>query len=146
MKALRGDLIFSYWIYVWYLFYIFNYTSYNPKFALMIGLIDNIIMLILMLYYNTPKRTLLIFVLVNTLIKVVPLYYLRKDNDAVKWKDIYFTCILFIIFVLWLHLNKQNLVGNVKMIYDSLLYGKDKTPVMALINKIEKHFKNIQIF
>ena len=146
MKALRGDLIFSYWIYVWYLFYIFNYTSYNPKFALMIGLIDNIIMLILMLYYNTPKRTLLIFVLVNTLIKVVPLYYLRKDNDAVKWKDIYFTCILFIIFVVWLHLNKQNLVGNVKMIYDSLLYGKDKTPVMALINKIENNVKNIQLF
>jgi len=144
MKALRGDLIFSYWIYIWYLLYIFNYTSYNPKFALMIGLIDNIIMLILMLYYNTPKKTIVIFVIVNTLIKVVPLYYLRKY--LVKWSDIYFTCVLFLIFILWLHINKQNLVGNVKIIYESLLYGKDKTPVMDLINKMERNFKNIEFF
>jgi hypothetical protein len=144
MKALRPDLIFSYWIYVWYLLYIFNYTSYNPKFALILGLIDNIIMLILMLHYNTPRKTIVIFVIVNTLIKVVPLYYLRKV--MVKWKDIYFTGVLFLIFILWLHLNKQNLVGNVKMIYESLLYGKDKTPIMALINKMEKNFKNIELF
>lgn len=144
MKALRPDLIFSYWIYVWYLLYIFNYTSYNPKFALILGLIDNIIMLILMLYYNTPRKTIVIFVIINTLIKVVPLYYLRKV--MVKWKDIYFTGVLLLIFILWLHLNKQNLVGNVKMIYESLLYGKDKTPIMALINKMEKNFKNIELF
>lgn len=144
MKALRTDLIFSYWIFVWYLLYIFNYTTYNPKFALMLGLIDNIIMLILMLYYNTSKRTVIIFILVNTLIKVLPLYYLRKY--VVKWKDIYFTSVLFVIFILWLHLNKQNLVGNVKIIYDSLLFSKDHTPVMALISKMEKNFKNIQLF
>ena len=144
MKALRTDLIFSYWLFVWYLLYIFNYTTYNPIFALMLGLIDNIIMLILMLYYNTSKRTIIIFILVNTLIKVVPLYYLRKV--VVKWKDIFFTCVLFLIFILWLHLNKQNLVGNIKTIYDSLLYGKDHTPVMALISKMEKNFKNIKLF
>jgi hypothetical protein len=101
-------------------------------------------MLILMLHYNTPRKTIVIFVIVNTLIKVVPLYYLRKV--MVKWKDIYFTGVLFLIFILWLHLNKQNLVGNVKMIYESLLYGKDKTPIMALINKMEKNFKNIELF
>jgi hypothetical protein len=101
-------------------------------------------MLILMLYYNTPRKTIVIFVIINTLIKVVPLYYLRKV--MVKWKDIYFTGVLLLIFILWLHLNKQNLVGNVKMIYESLLYGKDKTPIMALINKMEKNFKNIELF
>lgn len=141
MKALRPDLIFSYWMFVWFLLYIFNYTTYNPKFALILGLIENIIMLIFMLVYNTPIQTIVIFVIVNMLIKVVPLYYLRKD--LIKWKDIYFTCILFLIFIVWLHLNNQNLVGNVKLIYDSLLYGKDKTPVMALISKMEKNFKNI---
>jgi len=144
MKALRADLIFSYWIFVWYLLYIFNCTMYNPKFALILGLIDNIIMLFLMIHYNTPIKTIVIFIIVNTLIKIVPLYYLRKD--ILKWKDVYFTGVLFLIFILWLHLHKQNLVGNVKLIYDSLLFGKDKTPVMALINKIEKNFKNIQLF
>jgi len=144
MKALRADLIFSYWIFIWYLLYIFNCTTYNPKFALIFGLIDNIIMLFLMIHYNTPIKTIVIFIIVNTLIKIVPLYYLRKD--MLKWKDVYFTGVLFLIFILWLHLHKQNLVGNVKLIYDYLLFGKDKTPVMALINKIEKNFKNIQLF
>jgi hypothetical protein len=101
-------------------------------------------MLFLMIHYNTPIKTIVIFIIVNTLIKIVPLYYLRKD--MLKWKDVYFTGVLFLIFILWLHLHKQNLVGNVKLIYDSLLFGKDKTPVMALINKIEKNFKNIQLF
>jgi len=141
MKALRPDLIFSYWMFVWFLLYIFNYTAYNPKFALILGLIYNIIMLILMFIYNSPRETIVVFVIINIFIKVVPLYYLRKD--VIKWKDIYFTCILFLIYIVWLHVNNQNLVSNVKMIFKSLLYGKDKTPVMALIKYIEKNVKNM---
>jgi hypothetical protein len=71
------------------------------------------------------------------------LYYLR--NEPVKLRDIYFTIILFGIFVLWLHLNKQSLFGNMKVIHDSLLYGEDKTPFMALLNKIKMNFKNLQV-
>ena len=141
MKALRPDLIFSYWIFVWFLLYFFNYTAYNPKFALILGLIYIIIMIILMFIYNTPRETIIIFVIINIFIKVVPLYYLRKD--AVKWKDIYFTCILFLIYIIWLYINNQNLVSNCKMIFKSLLYGKDKTPVMSLIKYIEKNVKKM---
>jgi len=60
-------------------------------------------------------------------------------------KDIYFTAILFGIFIVWLHLNKQSLIGNIKVIHDSLLYGQNKTPFMALLNKIKINFKNLQV-
>ncbi len=143
MAALRADLVFSYWIYLWCILYAFKITTFSPKFPLILGLIDNIIMLGFMLVYGTSKETIFYFILINTLIKVVPLYYLRFEQ--LKMKDIYFTVVLFIIFVLWLHINKQSLFGNIKIIHDSLLYGQNKTPFMALLNKIKMNFKNLQV-
>lgn len=143
MAALRPDLVFSYWIYVWYVLYAFKITIYSPKFPLILGLIDNIIMLFLMLLYGTSKRTIFYFIVINTLIKIVPLYYLR--NETIKMKDIYFTIFLFIVFVLWLHLNRQSLFGNIKLIHDSLLFGQNKTPFMSFINNLKKNFKNLEV-
>lgn len=143
MAAIRADLVFSYWIYVWFILYIFKFIKYSPKFPLILGLIDNIIMLLLMLYFGSKSKTIILFIMINTLIKVVPLYYLR--NQKIKMIDIYFTIALFIIFVIWLHINKQSLAGNLKLIHDSLLYNKFQTPFMSLFNKIEKNFKNLEI-
>ena len=144
MPALRPDLVFSYWIYVWYVLYVFKLIQYSPKLALILGLIDNIFMFIMMLLYGTSKKTIVYFIIVNTLIKVVPLYYLK--NEQIKVNDIYFTCGLFVLFIIWLHINEQSLVGNIKIIYDSLLYGKNETPFMALLQKIEKNYKHLEIF
>ena len=143
MAALRFDLVFSYWIYLWYILYVFKITIFSPKFPIILGLLDNIIMLFLMLMYGTSKRTIFYFIIINTLIKIVPLYYLK--NEPLKMKDIFFTIFLFIIFILWLHLNKQSLFGNIKLIHDSLLFGQDNTPFMAFINKLKKNFKNLEI-
>jgi hypothetical protein len=143
MEALRGDLVFSYWIYVWYLLYIFKLIKYSPKLALILGLIDNIIMLLMMLLYGTSSRTIFYFIVINTLIKVIPIYYLR--NETIKMNDIYFMFGLFLVFIIWLQINKQNLVGNIKLIHDSLLYGKDKTPFIAFINKLKSNFKVLKI-
>ena len=143
MAALRADLVFSYWIYVWYILYAFKATIYSPKFSLILGVIDNLIMFVLMLMYGTSRRTIFYFIVINTLIKIVPLYTLR--NEPLKGRDIYFTAFLFGIFVAWLHINKQSLVGNIKIIHDSLLYGEDKTPFMALINNLKKNFKSLEV-
>jgi hypothetical protein len=143
MTVLRADLVFSYWIYLWYLLYVFKFINYSPKFPLILGLIDNIIMFGLMLLYGTSRRTIFYFLIINTLIKVVPLYYLR--NESIKMSDIYFTVGLFLVFIIWLHLNKQSLFGNIKLVYDSLLYGKDQTPFMAFINKLKKNFKGLKV-
>ena len=143
MSALRADFVFSYWIYVWYLFYITKIIPYSPKFALILGLIDNFVMLVLMLLYGTSRKTIFYFIVINTIIKVIPLYYLQSQK--ILWKDIYFTCGLFILFIIWLHINKQSLQGNIKEIHDSLIYGKDKTPFMALLKKIQHNFKNYKV-
>lgn len=143
MSALRADLVFSYWIYLWYLLYAFKLTAYSPKFPLILALFDNAIMFILMILYGTSKRTIFYFIVINTLIKVIPLYYLR--NDPIHMKDIWFTILLFLIFILWLHINNQSLFGNAKLVHDSLLFGQDKTPFMAFINKLKKNFKTLEV-
>jgi hypothetical protein len=143
MAALRIDLVFSYWIYIWFILYIFKYTIYSPKFALTLGLLDNIILLFLMLIWGTSVKTIIWFIIINTLIKVVPLYYLR--NEPYKMKDVYFTAGLFFIYIIWLHINNQSLVGNIKIIHNSLLYGKNETPFMNLLSKIETNFKRLEV-
>ena len=143
MSSLRPDLVFSYWIYVWFVIYYFHLTNYNPKFALILGLIDNIIMLILMIFFGSEIKTIILFIIINVLIKVVPIYYLKYK--IIKLKDIYFTIGLFLVFIIWLHYNKQNLIGNLKLIHDSLLYNKFQTPLMNIIKKIEVNFKNMKI-
>jgi len=143
MSASRIDLVFSYWIYIWYVLYEFKLIKYSPKFPLLLGLIDNIIMLFLMLMYGTSRRTIFYFIIINTLIKAVPLYYLR--NQTIKMNDIYFTLGLFCLFIIWLHINEQSLFGNMKLIHDSLLYGKDNTPFMSFINKLKKNFEVLEV-
>ena len=73
----------------------------------------------------------------------MPLYYLRYESYTLK--DVYFTVGLFIIFIVWLHINKQSLIGNAKILYDSFIYGKDTTPIMSLLNKIENNFKIYEV-
>jgi hypothetical protein len=141
MASLRFDLVFSYWIYLWYILYVFKIASYSPKFPLVLGLFDNIIILIMMIMHGKSSATIFYFIVINTLIKVVPLYYLR--NEKIRIKDIYFTICLFSIFIIWLYINKQSLTGNAKLIYNSLLYGKDKTPFMALLQQIRQKYKNV---
>jgi len=139
MSALRADLVFSYWVYVWFILYFLNYTKYSPKFALTLGLIDNIVMLFLMILWSTNIKTIIWFIIINTLIKILPLYYLK--NESFKMKDIYVTIGLFLIYIIWLHINSKSLVGNIKLIHNSLLYGKNETPLMNLLSKIEKNLR-----
>lgn len=143
MKALRADLVFSYWIYLWFILYYLNITTFNPKLAIILGVIDNAIMLFLMMIFGTSNRTIMYFIIINTLIKIIPLYYLR--NKAINLSDIYFTFILFLIFIIWLHINSQSLVGNIKLVYESLLYGKNKTPFMDFLQKIKNNYKSLEI-
>ena len=143
MAAFVAYLVFSYWIYIWFILYELQIIDYSPKFPLILGLIYNVIMLFFMTLYGTSRRTIFYFIVINTLIKVLPLYYLREES--IRMSDIYFTGGLFLLFVFWLHLNKQSLVGNIKLIHDSLLYGKDQTPFMALLNKIKQNYKTIEI-
>ena len=129
---MRFDLVFSYWIFAWYLLYILNFTKYSPKFAIMIGIIENIVLLIFMSLNGANRRTIGYFILVNTFIKLLPFYTLR--HDTIRVKDIQATVILAIIYVGWIFLNNQSITGNYKLVYDSLTKNKDTMPFLAFVS------------
>jgi len=132
----RPDLIFSYWILAWYFLYIFGISRvYNPKFALIIGFIENLIIFILMVYYKTKPKIIILFTIIVFLMKIIPLYTIW--NTKVTNKDIIATIILFFIYLFW-----SFIVNGIKMSYfiniqkDLILYNKIKTPGIKFLDKI----------
>ena len=122
---MRLDFIFSYWIFAWYLCYVFKWTHYNPKLALMLGLIENGMIMILMIYYNTP---LVYFLLVNMIIKVIPYMTIQR---RIEWDDMYPTAGLFFVYLIWLKINGQSYTNMIQGIFR---YTKGDASVFPVSN------------
>ena len=107
------DLIFSYWMFAWYILYEFKCTNYSPKLALIIGLISNTILLFLMIFYKNNIINILLFCFIQFFIKIIPLWRLRNN----KIYDLKSLCILFIIYMAWLFINNTNIfkLNKIKM-------------------------------
>lgn len=136
---IRPDLIFSYWIYLWYILYIFKVLKYNPKFAIICGIIENLIILLLMCIYNTKKILVLLFIIMFFILKLIPLYTIW--NDKIQFNDdIKNTSLLFIIYLLWIHLNQLTITDALTRTKNLILYNKNVLPGMTILQKIVKIF------
>jgi hypothetical protein len=107
MKHTRIDYVFSYWIFLWYIFYEFKITKYNPKWFITIALIENIYLLFLLFYYKNSFNNIIIFCFINFFIKVIPLWRLRKTIYEIN--GLYSGIIIFFIYLLWLKVNNVSL-------------------------------------
>jgi len=136
---IRPDLIFSYWIYVWYILYIFKVLKYNPKLVIICGIIENLIMFILMCIYNTKKILVVLFIIMFILLKLIPLYTIW--NDKIQFNDdIKNTSLLFIIYLLWIHLNQLTITDALTNAKNLILHNKNTMPGMTILQKIVKIF------
>ena len=161
------DMLFSYWILLWVFLYILFSGSYkwiryqmNPLLALWFGLLENIIMLVKLLYKHPhPNLSALQFLLVIIITKAIPIFILR--NHRIIWSEklcfstlrsdkteTSFACgglwkndliVLFLVFTaynLYLLLIKNT---NIFEIYDetekSVANNENRTPLLALINR-----------
>jgi hypothetical protein len=138
---IRPDLIFSYWIYLWYILYIFKVVKYNPKFAIICGMIENLIILLLMCIYNTKKILIVLFIIMFFILKLIPLYTIWNDNIKLN-DDIKNTSLLFIIYLVWIHLNQLNITDALTNSKNLILYNKNTMPGMTILQYI---WKNIYI-
>ena len=134
---LRADFIFSYWIFAWFLFYIFDIIKFSPKFAILIGIIENIGLLFYIIYHNAPYSIIWKFIIVIMFQKALLLYIVRKDIMHVS--DILFTLGLFVIYLLWLHIHNTSFFEIINKINTSLIQNKNETPGIYIINYILKY-------
>jgi len=132
----RIDFIFSYWIFAWYLLYAFKIVNYNPRFALIIGIIENIFMLGLMFYYKTEKQLVLYFIIMVFLLKIIPIYTIW--NHKVYNKDRIATILLFIIFLGWRIINHKSITNFVQEMKQLIVYNKNTLPGMSFLEKLFK--------
>jgi len=131
----RPDLIFSYWIFTWYLLYIFGVIIYNPKFTFILGIIENIVTIILMIYYGTKMKIIILFIIILFLIKIIPLYTIW--NTTTNIKDIKAFILIFLIYLFWYFIvNNKNISYLINLKKDLVLYNKINTPGIFLLNKL----------
>ena len=140
--VLRGDFIFSYWIFVWYLLYISGILPYSPKLAILLAISINVIMFALMIYYKTRGIYIFNFIFINFFIKILPYYTLIRENIYIQ--DLKPLAIIFISYCIWLYMNGLSVIKYQENIFNAVVYNKNKTPLMNLLTKIEYYFKHIK--
>jgi hypothetical protein len=113
-KRMRGiirvDLILSYWLFFWWILYEIGAVEANPKLFLWIGLIVNIGMLVIKICKKS--RTTIPFIIVNTLIKVVPLIMLI--DTAITYEDVKASLIVLLLFVVWASCHFEKIKGHLE--------------------------------
>lgn len=135
---IRPDLIFSYWIFVWYLLYISKIVTYNPKILLFLGMIEGIIVFCILLT-KIPLLSVIKYLIVISIIKFIPYFTIR--NRVIHYNDIVFSLFLFVVYHVWLFVNGQNMIGIYQNIYSSFVHNKQDTPGYMLINRIMDLFQ-----
>lgn len=132
----RPDLIFSYWIFIWFILYMLDIVQYNPKFALSFALIFNIFQIGLMIYYKNKWLLIVIFSFVTFLIKGIPAWILR--NNAYDMKQVLYICILFFMYIIWLIVNGTNPYNIMKATYNAIKHNKPFGPFSYFLNHLTK--------
>ena len=136
MPSVRIDLVFSYWIFAWFLLYEFHVTDYNPKMWLILGVIENAVMLLFMIYYKNSAWFILLFIFINTWIKLVPLWILRSTQFTSS--DFMAGLILFAVYLCWVYINYgsfKNVWRQIKSSVSKIQHAEPSTPLIQYLFK-----------
>ena len=117
----RFDYVFSYWLFVWYLGYVFGLVPFNPLPFLAVSAIVNLVQLSMGLAGNPG-----LFILINIFIKVIPIYSLLKV--PVRLVDIYAGFVYLFVYIAWMYMNREDLLKKRTPLTDFI---KDKFPSLV---------------
>lgn len=110
MEEVNYDLLFSYWLLVWYVLYVFGYIDYNPSLLLLIMQAVIIMFLYIKYFYYNKTTSKYLFIRIFVM-KFLPLYLLWFANDVrIMMKDVYFTLGLFLLYIFYLYIHNTNMI------------------------------------
>lgn len=131
---IRFDLIFSNWIIVWFILYWFKFTQYNPKAVLILGVFENLVTVILAIYYKTRVIYIFYFLFLIILCKTFLLYLIW--NTRFSTNDIYASILVMMVYLIWLQLNNTNVIDLYRKVVTSVIKEKNETPILGWIHNI----------
>jgi hypothetical protein len=120
-----NDISFSIIIFIWYvLFYYFGINISNPFFALSISLLQNIAVFIYLLKNKQSTESLIKYLIILIIIKIIPLISLFIYNKiSINYFDVYITIYLYIIY-LFVIIIINNIFLNNKINVTELVKGE----------------------
>ena len=124
---------FSYWVFVWYVFYMVGLVPYNPKFALTVGMLENVVKVVAMMYYKNRWNHIVLFCTVDFFIKGVPLWTLRHTSYTTQ--QVLATLVLFVVYASYVALNGKNVFLILKETYAAVQHDRFLGPMSLLLKK-----------
>ena len=128
MNLPRVDLFFSYWIFFWFILYWFQWVPYNPKWFLFMGIILNIALIALMIYYSSPWFDVWFFIVVNSLMKILPVWLLW--STVTQWSDIAFGLALGMLYVMYFRFMMGSFSGPILKMIRNIQDKKPTSPIL----------------
>ena len=136
-EVVRPYFIFYYCIFFWLILYMLRIIPFSPKFIIILGIIENIFILTLKIY-NKYYSSIPSFLIINTIIKIIPLICVW--NTTIKENDIIFSAILFIVYLIWLIINKKFYI-----LYSMEWLTKNKKNKNSVVAPFEHFFEKIKL-
>jgi len=143
LSKYRFDLVFSYWIFAWYILYMLNVIQYSPKLVLIVGTIENSLGLVFGYFYNInfDWSKFWEWFSINFWIKLVPLYTVWNTKINFK-RDATHIVKAFGLYVIWtIMFGRSSFLKNIRLA-DAFKRGEkpkgDVTPMMLLIHDVRE--------
>jgi len=132
LQNIRPDYLFSYWVFTWYIFYMLGIVTHNPKFAIIVALLENLSILGSMIYLRVNPKKIGYFIIMILVAKVIPLWTVL--NTQIKMRDLYATFGLFLMYIGWIIWDEKT--SHLFSAYTEMLTNQIQTPGMVLLDKL----------
>jgi hypothetical protein len=146
---LRPDFLFSYWILIWFIFYVLLtrniggsiqnkyitekiYKYGNPLYIFYFALSENIINFILICIYIPNIVFIGQFIIMMILLKILPIIILSRYPTNLYY-NLIIIFLVFVIYNMYLFVNETNIFSVYKKTIYFLFNGENKTPLYRLL-------------
>ena len=134
--------MFSYWLFIWFILYYLKYIKTSPLLILIIAYIFTIFTIFYYIKNNITKYNLIKFVIINIIIKLIPILLIIKFPLIISKDDFIMTSYLLIIYILlMINLNINPYIYYEKSI-NSYLDNNNKTLLSNIYDKFFSIKKN----
>jgi hypothetical protein len=130
--------IFSYWTFVWFILFYIGLIKYNPLFILIIGYIFTLFEFIYLIIKKSSKYNLIKFMIINIIIKLIPILLIIKFPLRFDLKDIYISIYLIFFYIIIMSIMNKNPYEYYKLMLHTYIYNdeKYKTYISILYDKL----------